>query len=283
MNLRNEYSPYFAPEANTAICVNGQLFLAMLIEEVQEIGAKVLLSNTDGICIRFREDLTPKIMDACKEWEKTAKLKLEYVYYDKIIFTAVNDYLAIKTPSEYDKFALKEADFPTPEEYMEYNFAIVKNTYKGNNINDLIKTKGMYIPYPRVGKGLDSLIVSKALINYFAKGIPVETTVKDFRSIHDYLIYKKVKKEFKVEYNGVEQQHINRYFVASKANPSLFRVKIEKGVKKYANLLKGEGVILANDLTKNEDYKDRVDYQYYIRRANKLIAAIERKQMTLFD
>lgn len=47
-NLRNEYSPYYAPEANLGISINGQLMLLMLIETCELNGIECFMSNTNS-------------------------------------------------------------------------------------------------------------------------------------------------------------------------------------------------------------------------------------------
>lgn len=290
-HLRNEYGPYFAPEANTAICVNGQLFLAMLIEELESAGIEVFSSNTDGVTSRVHESQLDKYYTICKKWETLSRLELEYVEYEKIVMTGVNSYVAFKKPTDEELAKNPNAkgfsdvkfdyDYSTPDKVLEYNYSMLKIDDATSTMLEYEKQKGEFIVYPRVGKGLDSLIVAKALINYYGRGIPVEETITNVKSIYDYAIYQKVGKQFKVMVGDEEIQHISRFYV-KKGGYGLR--KVSKDGAKESSIIKGWGVGIINDLrdTKLEDFK--IDFKYYIRRAYEVISKINlnTNQTTLF-
>lgn len=50
-HLRNVHSPYYAPEANLAICINGQLMLCMLVEMCYFEGIKCVSLNTKTLVL----------------------------------------------------------------------------------------------------------------------------------------------------------------------------------------------------------------------------------------
>ena len=295
-NLKNKYSPFYDPSANMAIAINGQLYLSMLIEEAELAGIECVSSNTDGATFKVRRKDKQMWDDMCTNWEKKTEMILEEALYEKMVIVAVNDYIAFK--EGYSKVK-DRIQFYTPEESVHFNFVELKliDDEVNNLRNNYVKEKGMFITVPRLTKGLDSLIVPKALQNYFGKGIPVEDTIRDYKSIHDYIKMEKVGRQFNVEYNHEEQQHINRFYV-SKGKPYLMKWKMkEKKVgkivqrdkitgeimmeKSYSNLLAGKGVALANDLSDiNEQYD--IDFQYYISEANKIIEKIIPSQTTLF-
>lgn len=292
-HLRNIYSPYFAPEANAAICINGQLFLAMLIERLEDAGIEVVMSNTDGLTSKVRRDKLEEYYTICKEWEKVSRLELEYVEYEKMAIWSVNNYVAY-VANKYDKKTDKYLSYsdvcnqythPNPEDILEFNFAMIKNTGDGWKMLDYEKQKGDLLTYPRLGKGLNSLIVAKAVINYLGKGTPIEETVKNFKSIYDYVTYQKVGKQFSVEWGGEETQHISRFYV-SKTGKRLLKVSADYGAKKkYHNLIKGYDVEIVNDLRGvdiNDPSNFNVNYQYYITKARAMVEQVEPSQLTLF-
>jgi hypothetical protein len=276
-HLRNEYSPYYAPEANLAICINGQLMLCMLVEECYSHGIKCIMLNTDGCTFKIPKDKEETYFKICTGWEKKTRIQLEHVDYEKMVILAVNDYFAFK--EGYSK--VKDSyTFPKPDECIEYNYTFVKNTPDGELMSTYEKQKGFFLTYPRLTKGLDSLIIPKALINYYGKGIPIEDTIQDFKSIYDYIIFQKVGKQFEVEWDSQKQQHINRYFVSKNA-PYLYKKKEDGSL---SNLLKGYGVILANKIDNpNEKEFFDIDYNYYIVRAREAIRKLEPEQLTLFN
>lgn len=154
-----------------------------------------------------------------------------------------------------------------------------------------VKEKGLFITSPRLGKGMDSLIVSKALQNYFGKGIPIEDTIKSSPFIWDFIKFERVGKQFEVLWNKIPQQRTNRFYV-KRNGPYLYKVKEDLKFdsksgkqytsKTYQHLLKGFGVQIMNEY-KAEAIKDyNINYQYYISGANSLLNELEPKQKLLF-
>lgn len=301
-HLRNEYGPYYAPEANIGICVNGQLFLLMLIEECEMNGIEVISSNTDGITVKMKVEQEPLYNEICERWQKLSRMELEHVDYEKIVIVAVNDYIAFKAGYWTEKDGVKEwvkgwsdvkegATFPSPKDWIEYNYTYVKIDEAGKLIDKYVKMKGMFVSYSRLGKGLDSLIVAKSLVNYFGKGIPIEQTIRESRDIWDFIKFQKIGKQYEVMWNGEEQQHINRFYV-SKKGAYLFKRKtemkwdkktgVEKTVHTDANVLAGWGVQLFNTYKEVEWSEYEIDYRYYVSQANKILSQLESKQTTLF-
>lgn len=282
-NLKNKYSPYYAPQANVAICVNGQLMIAMLIETCELDGIECVSSNTDGATFKVYKNRREDFDRHCREWSELTKMKLEQTLYEKMVIYAVNDYVAFK--QGYSKVkdqiefldpytAIHEPKHPTLELAQKY-----------------VKEKGMFITVPRLGKGLDCLIVPKALQLYFGKGTQVKQTVQSAQSIWDFIKFQKIGKQFDVEWKQEAQQHINRFYV-SKQGAYLYKTKfVEKidkktgkayNVKAYANVLKGYGVQLFNEYEEKpiEDYN--IQYEYYLKQANEIIRKLEPMQQTLF-
>ena len=149
----------------------------------------------------------------------------------------------------------------------------------------------MFITEPRLGKGLDSLINAKALIEYFGKGIPVEKTISNADSIWDFIKFQKIGKQFNVMWNNEPQQHINRFYVSARG-AYLYKVKTQDKINKRSgvmgvetsqqNVLKGFGVKLFNEYVHKEMTEYDIQYSYYINQANKIIAQLEPEQLSLF-
>jgi len=289
-NLRNMFSPYYAPEANIGICVAGQLMLLMLIERCELAGIEVISSNTDGVTVKCPREKVELFYEICNKWQTETRLELEYVEYEKIVIMAVNDYVAFKKGWSDVKDTI---DFDTPEKAVEFNFTYPLLTPESNTIkkNAYVKEKGLFVSNPRLGKGLDSLIVAKALINYFGKGIPVEDTIRGARSIWDFITFQKIGKQYEVEWYLKPQQHINRFYVSRKG-AYLYKCKtVDKYDRKTgqvgqvlikSNVLKGFGVQLFNEYEERPIKQYDIDYRYYIHACNKVIALLEPIQETLF-
>jgi hypothetical protein len=144
--------------------ITGELSLMMLIEKYELAGIKVISANTDGVTIRIHKDLLDKMFEINEEWCTTTGYILERTDYKKIIFSSVNDYLAIKTDGEIKK----KGDFLTDFE--------------------LYKNKSMRI-------------VSLALEQYYVNDIPVEDTIKNHKNIYDFAIRQKATRNF--HYEGI--------------------------------------------------------------------------------
>lgn len=146
-----------------SITLNGQLMILMLIEQVTNIGCKVISANTDGITVLMKKAQYEDFEKTCKMWSNLTSMELEYATYVKYARVAVNDYLAAK------------------KGYLE----------SPNNI----KQKGLFITEPRLGKSAQHLIIPKALNAYFLYGTPIETTIYTSTDIFDFTMSEKTGKQ----------------------------------------------------------------------------------------
>lgn len=253
-NLQNEYSWVYSPESVMKIRMNGQLLLLMLTEKLIQAGGKIKQLNTDGVLYLFPKHKQKELNSILKEWEQLTKLELETDEFERFYQFAINDYIGV----------LK-------------GYSETKNP-------KLIKQKGMFISEVSLGKGMQAMIIPKALNEYFVNNIPVENTIKSSNNIHDFITYQKVSKEFSVEYAGNLISHINRYYI-SKLAPYLFKCKVRPSDKLrygYINMLKGHGIKIVNDLTKITTFPTDIDYDYYIGECKKIINQFECQQLSLF-
>ena len=230
--------------------MNGQLMLLMLAERLIEIGCKILQANTDGLFILRKLSDEDKFQKVCKEWEQLTKLGLEEDRFEAFYQYAINDYLAIK------------------------------EGYKETKDLSYLKKKGLFIDTVSLGKGMKPIIIPEAINKYLADGIPVEETIRNCKDLNKFITYQKVNKKFKVEYNNQFITRINRYYIANNGY-NLFKVDPE--TNKYISLLSGVGVIIVNNLDEIKEFPKNINYQYYIREANKIISSFKYKQLNLFD
>jgi hypothetical protein len=199
--MQSEYSWMYSPQDVMKIRMNGQLFLLKLADMLySKLDCYIFNWNTDGLFVKFKKKDLDKFDQVTKEFEKFSQLTMEADEFEGMYQFAVNDYIAIKK-----------------------GYSETKNS-------KLIKQKGMFISEVSLGKGMQAMIIPKALNEYFVNNIPVENTIKSSRDIHDFITYQKVSKEFSVEYEGNLVSHINRYYV-SKLAPYLFKCKIQRADK----------------------------------------------------
>lgn len=242
-NLQNEFSWCYDPKAVMGIRINGQLLLLMLTEKLMSLGITPIQLNTDGIFVKMHKSIYPKAMELCKEWENLTGLVLEEDRFKSFYQLAINDYFGVFE-------------------------------------NNKIKEKGCFITEVIQGKGLTPKIIPKAVEAYFLKGINPKVFIPNHTDIKDFLMSEKTGKQWTVEYNNVIQQRTNRFY-ASTDGHFLFKWKMDKGEKQYQNMLTASGVTILNNF---DDLKEnpKINYQYYINEANKIINQLKTKQLSLF-
>lgn len=250
-NYQNQYSWLYDPVAVMKIRINGQLLLLMLTEMLLEAGAHMKQLNTDGILYTV-----PKCVDyqaILKKWEEITKLTLETEEFERFYQFAINDYLA------------------------------VGKGYAETKDPALLKKKGLFIDTVSLGKGMQPMIIPKAINEYFANGTPIEKTITECKNLNDFITYQKVGKEFSVEYNDELISHINRYYVSTTA-PYLYKCRVDNQGKRYGfiNLLTSSGVRIVNNFDEIKEFPSDVNYRYYIQEAKKIIIAFECQQLSLF-
>lgn len=242
-NLQNEFSWCYDPKSVMGIRINGQLLLLMLTEKLIAIGAKPIQLNTDGIFCRIPKNKYDEATKVCKEWESLTGLILEEDRFKSFYQLAINDYFGVFE-------------------------------------NGKIKEKGCFITKVKLGKGLNPKIIPKAVEKYFLEGIKPKDYIPTVTDIKDFLMSEKTGKQWHVEYNNTSQQRTNRFY-ASTDGYYLYKWKDNQGIKEYQNMLVASGVTLLNNF---DDLKEnpKINYQYYITEANKIIAQFKNKQLSLF-
>lgn len=245
-NYQNEHSWLYSPFSVMQIRINGQLLLLRLTELLLQAGAHLKQLNTDGILYTI-----PKSVDyesILKQWEQETNLSLETEEYEAFYQFAVNDYIAVGK-----------------------GYSETKNP-------KLLKKKGLFIDTVTLGKGMQPLIIPKALNAYFADGIPPEETVMNSKDINDFITYQKVGKQYRVIWGEKAVTRINRYYVAKSA-PYLFKIKSNGNLE---NMLKSSGVQIVNDLSKIKEFPKDINYSYYLAEIRKIISKFENKVLSLW-
>lgn len=245
-NYQNEFSWLYSPFAVMQIRINGQLILLGFVEKLLAAGCRIYQVNTDAVLYSFKKSDKAKIEAIVKDYETQTGLGFGTEYFKYWAQLAVNDYFAV-------------------------------------NEDGSILEKGCFITKIKLGKGLTPKIIPLAVQHYLFAGIPVEDTIKSWKNIKDFLMSEKTGKQWHVEYMNEEQQQINRFY-ASTDGGYLWKWKLDPidcQTKQYQNMLTASGVTLLNNL---DDLKEdpKINYNYYISEAKKIIAQFKNKQLTLF-
>ena len=224
--------------------ITGELSLLMLIEQYELNGINIISANTDGVTINVTKDKIDKMHELNKWWMDLTSYELERTDYAKIIFSTVNDYLAIKTDGE-------------------------------------IKKKGDFLTDFELHKNKSARVVPIALEHYYVHGVPVDTTIRNHTNIYDFCLRQKASKNF--HYEGLSNGNTNvynkliRYYV-SNTGEKLLKVKnpdCDTNAVDVSQVEAGEWLMtVCNKLTKNHPL-DNINYDYYIEKANRIIEKIQ--------
>ena len=224
--------------------ITGELSLLMLIEAYELADIHVISANTDGVTIMVSKDKIDKMHELNKWWMELTSYELERTDYAKIIFSTVNDYLAIKTDGE-------------------------------------IKKKGDFLTDFELHKNKSARIVPIALEHYYVHGVPVDTTIRNHTNIYDFCLRQKASKNF--HYEGIANGNTNvynkliRYYV-SNTGEKLLKVKnpdCDTNAVDVSQVEAGEWLMtVCNKLTKNHPLGN-INYDYYIEKANRIIEKIQ--------
>lgn len=239
----------YDPKAALSVTINGQMFLLMLIEQLELNGFEVISANTDGVTAIVPKDRLKEYNDICSKWGKNLNFSLSFNKYLHYIRRDVNNYVS---ESETE-----------------------------------IKQKGCFLEKQSLEKGYNTAIIPKAINNYFLKNIPVEETIKTGNNIFDYCLSEKTGNQFVMEYHHIKDdnkvidtlQKNNRFFISKKGGTLIKR----KTNNSLHNVVLGWQTTILNKYNKEElnYYLSNVDHRYYIAEANKIIDQIEDKQLTL--
>lgn len=242
----SEFSPLYDPKYTLTITVNGQLSLSMLAEQFLDIGCKIIQCNTDGVTALVPRDKEAEYYAITKSWEDKVGLQLEYAVYKMMALADVNNYLAVYEDGK-------------------------------------VKSKGRYevAHFEKLGwsKNHSAMIVPIAAMEYIVNGKDVESTIFAHKDEFDFLLRAKIPRSSKLylvydDGREVQQQNICRYY-PSETGGKL--VKLMPGLKpgddwRRLGIDTEWSVETCNNI-KEFDWS-KLNYEYYISEAKKLIAAV---------
>jgi hypothetical protein len=224
--------------------ITGELSLMMLIEKYEMNGIQVISANTDGVTIKMRKDLIPKMHEINEWWSELTQYALERTDYKKIIFSTVNDYIAIMP-------------------------------------DGTIKKKGDFLTDFELHKNKSARIVPLALEGYYVHGIPVKETILAHKNLYDFCIRRISSRDF--HYEGMSSDNkltkynkLIRYYIG-KNGEKIHKVKNESSQSKAAKKSQVEAgewlCSVCNHLPSNASLEN-VNYLYYIDKAENMITKI---------
>jgi hypothetical protein len=225
--------------------ITGELSIMMLAEMYETNGIHVISANTDGITVRIHKNKLEDMRKINIWWENLTTYELEATHYKKIIFSTVNDYLAIKTDGE-------------------------------------IKKKGDFLTDFELHKNKSARIVPLALEAYYVHGVPIDVSIRNHRNIYDFCLRQKSSKDF--HYEGWNKKtgdktvynKLIRYYV-SRTGEKLLKVKnpeCDSDAPDVSQVEAGDWVMHVCNHLKKDHPLDNVNYEYYIEKAERIVHKI---------
>jgi DNA polymerase elongation subunit (family B) len=231
--------------------ITGELSLMMLIEAYEAKEIRVISANTDGVTIHIHKSKLAEMDKINAWWCKVTGYELERADYKKIIFSTVNDYLAIKTDGE-------------------------------------IKKKGDFLTDFELHKNKSARVVPLALERYFVDGVPISESIISHRNPYDFCIRQKSTSDFHYEgyRKGIEPSIYNKliryYITKADDGEKLLKIKNQDSdstAPSSSQVEAGDWLCkVVNYLPANTDVKSmNINYDYYIDKAEGLVLKIVTK------
>jgi DNA polymerase elongation subunit (family B) len=226
--------------------ITGELSLMMLIEAYELKDINIISANTDGVTIRVHKSKMDDVEKINQWWSELTGYELERVDYNRIIFSTVNDYIAITTNGE-------------------------------------IKKKGDFLTDFQLDKNKSCRVVPIALERYFVDGVDVRDSILAHGNPYDFCIRQKSTKDFHYEgyrkgKDPVVYNKLIRYYVSNEGE-KLMKIKnkdSDSTAPEIAQVEAGEWLCkVVNYLPKTTNVKDmNINYEYYIEKAESMIVKI---------
>ena len=223
--------------------ITGELSLMMLIEAYELADIHVISANTDGVTIRIKKTHIDKMNKINEWWQNLTQYELERTDYAKIIFSTVNDYIAVKTNGE-------------------------------------IKKKGDFLTDFELHKNKSARVVPLALEQYFINSTSVSEFIMGHRNIYDFAMRQKANRDFhfegKSETGTTIYNKLIRFYV-SNTGEKLLKVKNENcdtNAAAISQVEAGDWVMTVCNHLKKDHPLDNINYSYYIERAERIINKI---------
>lgn len=190
-NSNSEHSVFYDPKFPMTITVNGQLMIAMLAEWLLTVPTlRVIQCNTDGITYRIQREWMSKAEEIRTAWERYTLLALEEVEYSRMWIRDVNSYVAEPAAHAGNPNKLKQKGaFWFPRRFPE-------------------DMDGVW------HKDFSAAIIIKAAVEHMVTGCDLDRFVYSHRDAFDFMLRAKVDRSSKLMIGDQEVQRICRYYVA---------------------------------------------------------------------
>jgi len=237
--MLNSYNDLYDAKNARSVCITGQL---RLLELANHLVAKcpslvVIQLNTDGIMVSLDDADVASYTEICEEWQHRTGYELEEDCISEIIQKDVNNYIEIATDGSHK--------------------------IKGGLLVRGIAQAGAF------NINNNAVVVARAIVDYFTKGIPAEQTINEDDTLLDFQLVAKASSKYSAVYQWYKGkvrylQKCNRVYASR--DPSygtLVKIKKEDGSESKVPGLP-EHCIIDNN---NELSITDIDKGWYIRLA----------------
>ena len=229
--LKDVNNDMYDPNSSNLVCIFGQLLMTDLIEKLERhFGNKLSLiqSNTDGIFIKLESaSLFDDYKAICQQWSDRTGLVVEHEEYVKMIQKDVNNYIAVRADGSCHR--------------------------KGAYVKELSENDH------------ELSIVNKALVDYFTKNIPPETTINECDDMWEFQMCAKKSANYDYLLHGdkkLKHKYYRVYASKDHKDAGLFKVGKRKTKEKVAKT--PQHCFIYNESVKGVKCPDKLDKNYYI-------------------
>lgn len=229
---KDRNNPLYDPRQANRVCVYGQLLLLDLIEHLEDAGAVIIQSNTDGVLVKMPDGEDSDVFyarmdDTAHEWEVRTGLTLEFDEYVKVFQGDVNNYIIVAADGHW-------------------------------------KSKGAFVK--ELGElDYDLSIVNQAVVDRLVKDIPIEDTISGCDELWRFQMVKRASSKYRCLMHGYTElaEKTVRAFASKRlADDSLYKVHKNGSIAKVGGT--PEHCRLVNDEVKRAKVPDWLDRQWYI-------------------
>lgn len=243
---KDRNNPLYDPRQANRVCVYGQLLLLDLIEHLEDAGAIIIQSNTDGVLIKMPDGDDPdvfysKMDDTAHEWEVRTGLNLEFDEYVKVFQGDVNNYIIVAEDGHW-------------------------------------KSKGAFV------KELSELdydlsIVNQAVVDRLVKGVSIEDTIDNCDDLWRFQMVKRASSKYRCLMHGyriLPEKTVRVFASKHLADESLYKVHNNGSIAKVGGT--PEHCRMVNDEVKGMRVPDWLDRRWYVALAHDRIRKFMNKE-----
>lgn len=273
----NQFSPFYDPKYTMTVTINGQLSLCMLAEQLVKIdGLSIIQINTDGITVKVpRKDLDRHVK-MCDDWMKLTGLELERNDYNAMYIRDVNNYIAEYTDGKMKRkgaYEYEDLGWHQNHSALVVKKAAVACLVKGDDIGETIRNNTDKHDFMlRVKVPRSSRLVS---VDELGGEFDEQNICRYYASIDGVQLVKimpPLEGKEKIETTWRKPETGEEIVTTKKPTRKGF-TEIVKQVtlppeERRLSIEAGQKVTVCNDINK---FKGGIDYDYYIREAEKLV------------